>query len=221
MAVAKQPMTKEIVIVGAGRQGRNALEIFNLGPDKYPVAGFVDDTKEPNEIVIGRPVLGGFARIDDAEFVQRHAWFVALGNNPVRLEIGRRLQAAGGTIVNAIHPSSDISSFSEIGIGVFAAAFVRVASYSRIGDWALVESFCVIGCDSVLGAGASLGPNCVLTGGSTVGDLTFVGTGAVVANNIRVGSNCIIGANAAVVRHVPDGERAQGVPARVVERSKR
>jgi sugar O-acyltransferase (sialic acid O-acetyltransferase NeuD family) len=209
-------MTKQVVIVGAGRQGRNVLEILNFDRMRYPVAGFLDDTKAAGDTVMGVPVLGGFDRMNDGRFVAEYVWFVAVGASTARREIGFQLKSRGATLVNAIHPSTDVSSESHIGTGVFVAAFVRIASLSRIEDLALIESFCVIGCDTAVGSAMSFGPSCVLTGGASVGAATFVGAGTVISNNVHVGSNCVVGANAVVVRDIPDGARAQGVPARVV-----
>jgi UDP-perosamine 4-acetyltransferase len=212
-------MPKQIVIVGAGRQGRNAAGIFGLSPTTFPIAGFLDDGKTFGEVVDGWPVLGGLDRMDDAVFLDHHAWFVALGDNALRERIGRRLVGAGVTIVNAIHHHTSVSPFAAIGVGVYAAAFVHIYSGSRVGDWALVESGSVVGTDAVVGSAASLGPSAILTGGAAIGDRTFVGAGTVVVNDVRVGSDCIVAANAAVVRAVPDGVRVQGVPARPTPRS--
>lgn len=202
--------------MGAGRHGRNVLEILRFHSDQHPVAGFIDDTRTIGEMVLGCPVLGGFDQMADGAFVARHAWFVALGDNAIRQQIGRRLQCAGATVINATHPTADISRYCEIGSGVYVSSFVRIASCSRVEDWALLEAYSLVGCDAFVGDAASLGSTCVLTGGSAIGALSMLGAGTVVSNNVRVGSACVVGANAAVVRDIPDGVRAQGVPARVV-----
>jgi sugar O-acyltransferase (sialic acid O-acetyltransferase NeuD family) len=209
-------MPKQVVIVGAGRQGRNVAEILGASPATFPIAGFLDDGKAFGEVVLTWPVLGSLIRLDDPAFVDHHAWFVALGANDLRQRIGRRLRDADATIVNAIHPNTDVSPHAEIGVGIYMAAYAHVGSGSQVGDWALLEGSSFIGSDAVVGTAASLGPTCVLTGGASVGDLSAIGAGTVIVNGIRVGSGAIVAANAAVVRDVPDGVRAQGVPARIV-----
>jgi UDP-perosamine 4-acetyltransferase len=207
-------MPKQIVIVGAGRQGRNAAGIFGLSPVAFPIAGFLDDGKVFGDVVDGWPVLGGLDRMDNAVFLDHHAWFVALGDNALRERIGLRLRGEGVSVVNAIHPQTSVSPFAALGVGVYAAAFVHIGSGSRVGDWALFEGGSFAGTDTVVGSAASLGPSAILTGGAVIGDRTLVGPGSVVVNDVRVGSDCIVAANAAVVRGVPDGVRVQGVPAR-------
>ena len=210
-------MTKEVVIVGAGRQGRNVLEILRFDSNQYPVAGFIDDTKTVGEMILGCPVLGGFDQMADPAFVACHDWFVALGDSPVRQQIGRRLKRTGATVVNVTHPTAQISRYCQMGSGVYVAAFASIYSCSRVEDWALLEACSVVGSDTFVGDAAFLGPACVLTGGSAVGALSFLGAGTVVLNNIRIGSACVIGANALVVKDIPDGVRAQGVPARIIK----
>jgi UDP-perosamine 4-acetyltransferase len=212
-------MPKQVVIDGAGRQGRNAAGIFGLSPAVFPIAGFLDDGKVFGEVVDGWPVLGGLDRMDNAAFLDHHAWFVALGDNALRERLGRRLTGEGVTIVNAIHPHASVSPFAAVGVGVYAAAFVHIGSGSRVGDWALLEGGALVGTDAAVGSAVSLGPSAILTGGATAGDRTFIGAGAVVVNDVRVGSDCIVAASAAVVRGVPDGVRVQGVPARPPTRS--
>jgi UDP-perosamine 4-acetyltransferase len=212
-------MPKQVVIVGAGRQGRNVAEILAASPATLPIAGFLDDGKPFGEVVVGWPVLGGLDRMDEPGFIDHHAWFVAIGANELRARIGGRLKDAGATIVNAIHANTDVSPYAEIGVGVYVAPFGRIGSGSRVGDWALVEMGSLVGCDARVGRAASLGPSSILTGGASVGDLTAVGAGSVVVNDVHVGSGCVLAAGSVVVDEVPDGTRVQGVPARAVPRS--
>jgi hypothetical protein len=177
-------MPKQVVIVGAGRQGRNVAEILAVAPAAFPIAGFLDDGKPFGEVVVGWPVLGGLERMNDPTFVDHHAWFVALGANDLRQRIGSRLKDADATIVNAVHPNTDISQYSEIGIGVYVAAFVHIGSGSRIGDWALIEGAAFVGADATVGRASSLGPASVLTDGATVGDLSLIAAGTVVVNDV-------------------------------------
>lgn len=206
---------RPVVIVGAGRHGRNVLELVRRAGHRQ-VAGFLDDTKEPGSAVLGAPVLGGFGRMEDHGFVAAHAWLIALGNGAIRAELGGRLVEAGAEIDRAIHPLADVSSDAEVAHGVFIAAFAAVRSGCHIGAWALIEGGGHMGCDCRIGEAVSFGPGCLLAGGASVGGLSFLGAGTVVGGNVRIGRNCTIGAQSAVMRDIADGCRAQGVPARVV-----
>jgi len=208
-------MTKAAVIVGAGRQGRNVVDIFGAGPGP-PIAGYLDDTRPPGTVVDRHPILAGFGRMADRAFVRDHVWIVALGDNVIRQALCLRLADHGADFVNAIHASAFISDFATVGRGVFINAYTRVGSGARIRDWALIEGLTWVGCDVDFGEAARCGPNCVFAGGASVGECTFVGSGGVISNEVRVGAHCVVAANAAVVRDLPDSVRAQGLPARVV-----
>ena len=85
----------------------------------------------------------------------------------------------------------------------------------------------------VLGAGARVGLNCTIlqqvtlgekdaTGAGphlypVIGDDVIVGAGARILGGIEVGRQVKIGANAVVLFDVPEGERAVGVPARILK----
>ena len=54
---------KRIAIIGAGGFGREVVEIFKadniMGPNKWDIIGFVDDTVEmQNKVVNGIPIIG-------------------------------------------------------------------------------------------------------------------------------------------------------------------
>ncbi len=206
-------VAKPVVIVGAGRHGLSVGEVFTAD-GRFAVAGHLDDTKPPGTQVERHPVLGPFARMEDAEFVAAHAFIVALGDNAIRQDLSRRLAGRGAEFVNAIHPMAIVSSSASLGRGVFVNMFTRVGAEARLGDWVLIEGLTWVGIDVEFGEAARCGPGCVIAGPAFVGARSFLGAGAVVSNNIRVGADCIVGANAAVVRDLPDGVTAYGLPAR-------
>jgi UDP-perosamine 4-acetyltransferase len=152
--------------------------------------------------------------MNDREFVARHGWIVAIGDNAARQRLSLALGQQGAQLINAIHRTAVVSDYAKLGRGVFVNAFVRIGSGCRIGDWALIEGLTWVGCDVMFGAAARTGPGTVLAADAVIGDRTFLGAGVVVSNAVRIGADCVVGANAAVIRDLPDGVRAQGLPAR-------
>lgn len=141
---------------------------------------------------------------------------VAIGNNRIRQEKLRVLQAAGARLVTLIHPRATVSRYAQIGAGsvVFAGAVVNVDA--RIGMGAILNTGCSVDHDCVLGEAVHVSPGAHLAGAVQVGDLTWIGIGASVRQQIRIGSRTLIGAGASVVRNVPDRVTAVGVPTRVL-----
>ena len=208
-------MSDAIVVVGAGRQGRNVAEILALTPTATPVAGFLDDTKRLGDCVDGQPVRGGFERLADPSFVAGHRWIVAVGDCSVRYDVASRLDAMGAQFASAIHPTVLISKTARLGRGLYLAGYSNVRQDSWIGDWCIVESGVMVGANAQLGAACLIGGGSQLTGGASTGDRTLIASGVVLGLEIAVGADCVIGANAAVIRDVPDNCTAYGVPARI------
>jgi sugar O-acyltransferase (sialic acid O-acetyltransferase NeuD family) len=207
-------MTKPIVIVGAGRQGRVIVDVFDNDEAGSPVAGYLDDTKPVGEKVCGHPVLNGFAAMHDRAFVLDHAWIVAIGDNLIRENLCRTLVEVGATMINAVHPNARISRAATLGQGLYIGSFSSVGPGSAIGDWATIEGHGRVGAEVRIGDAAFLAPGVMVTGGASIGARSFLGAGTIVSNNVTVGIDCIVGANSTVVRDLPDGTTAHGSPAR-------
>jgi len=199
-----------VVIVGAGRQGRNALDILRL---QHDVAGFVDDTMAPGTVVDGAPVLGPLAWIDDPARAAEHAWIVAIRDNFHRKSMTERVLSSGGALASAVHPDASIAASARIGPGSYVNALCRIHPGARLGRGVLIESLTMIGCDTVVGPYARTGPGCALPGGSALGELSFMGAGAVLGENIAAGARCVIGANSVVLASTGDDVRLYGAPA--------
>jgi sugar O-acyltransferase (sialic acid O-acetyltransferase NeuD family) len=206
-------MIKPIVVVGAGRQGRNIVEVLEDGK-AGPVAGFLDDTKPAGETVLGHPVLNGFAAMRDAGFVRAHSWIVAVGDNLIRKNLCRGLADAGAIFVCAIHQAVHLSRTAVLGRGVYVGPFSSVGANSTIGDWAVLQANVRVGVDIRVGEASFLAPGVIITGGGSVGAGSVLGAGAVLSNDVSVGDDCVVGANSLVLRDLPNGTTAYGTPAR-------
>jgi sugar O-acyltransferase (sialic acid O-acetyltransferase NeuD family) len=208
-------MNKPIVIVGAGRQARVILDVFD-GDDMAggSVAGYLDDTKPVGEEIRGYPVLNGFAAIHDRAFVLDHAWIVGIGDNLIRRDLCRVLAEAGAVMVNAVHRTVQISRAATLGQGLYIGPLSSVGGGFAISDWAAIEGHARIGGDVRVGEAAFLAPGSILNGGSSVGARSFLGAGTIVSNNVSVGADCVVGANSVVLQDLPDGTSAHGSPAR-------
>jgi sugar O-acyltransferase (sialic acid O-acetyltransferase NeuD family) len=214
-------MNNPIVIVGAGRQGRNIAETLENAEATAPVAGFLDDTKPAGSTILGVRVLAGFSAMHDKTFVHDHGWIVAIGDNLVRSELCRALADAGATFVSAVHPTAQLSRTAALGRGVFVGPLCSVGTGSTIGDWAVLEGHTRIGVDVRVAEGAFFGPGVILTGGSSVGARSFLGAGTTLCNDVSVGADCVVGANSLVTRDLPDGATACGTPARPARLNRR
>ena len=208
-----QDETQDILILGAGRQGRNALDLCRmLG---VSVKGFLDDTRQTGDEVDGVPVLGGFALAHDTLHAGTPC-FVAVGHGPARAKARSGL---GERVADSlVHPHARLAPSATLGAGSFLSAGVYARSGAQIGEGALFEARSDIGVDVQVGAFVGTGPGVALTGGVQVGAYSYLGANAVVTNEAKVGARVTVGAGAVVLEDVPDGVFVAGIPAKIRER---
>jgi sugar O-acyltransferase (sialic acid O-acetyltransferase NeuD family) len=203
---------RPVVIIGAGRHGRNVADIFRWM--HCPILGFLDDTRTPGSQVVGIEVLGGFALARNGALLRRAGIHVAIGNPIIRKELADAVTAGGGALRSATHPSAVISPYAKLGDGLFIAPYVRIASQSAIGSGCILDPYSTVGGDCTLGHYSMLAAHCSLIANSHIGAGTFLCTHAAVLG-VSIGAHSIIGAGSIVTRDLPDDIRAFGAPARV------
>lgn len=205
-------MTAPVVIVGAGGHARVVADTL-LASGRI-VAGFIDaDECLWGTVITGLPVLGGDAVLDAPGWAG-HALVNAIGANPLRETIQRRLEAAGWKFTGARHPRAAISSFATLdeSVQVFANAVVQPGAV--VGPGCIINTGAIVEHDCDLGPFTHCAPGSVLCGGVTTGPRVHIGAGAVVRENITLGADVTVGAGAAVVRDHTDPGLLKGVPAR-------
>jgi sugar O-acyltransferase (sialic acid O-acetyltransferase NeuD family) len=207
--------TDDWIIVGAGGHARVVMDAFLLSSPELLRAAFADDDALLwGTALLGCPVIGS------SEAVVRSGmhFHVAVGHNPTRRRLMKRLCEAGGLPFEVVHPKSCVSRFASIGIGSFIAAGAVVAPMAAIGDGVIVNHGAIVDHDCCVGDFAHIAPNTSLAGGARVGRHVLVGAGARVMVGVSVGDNAVVGAGAVVLSDVPPGAVVAGIPAQQLER---
>jgi len=207
----------EIVILGAGGHGRVVLDILLQAKTHKPV-GFLDNNKGLHgRRVDGLPILGGLERLPDLQDHGIRGAIVAIGDNGVRRAMADVLDQEGFALVNAVHPSAQLSTTVSTGKGVVMAAGALVCAHCQVGDYSILNTGCIIDHESMIGTCAHICPGVRLAGHVTIEAGAFVGIGATVVQNIRVGFDAVIGAGSVVVNDVQPMTTVVGVPAKVIK----
>ena len=212
---------RKVIIIGARVDGhaKVVLEIIQA-EGRYEVAGFVDDNLFGKDIDIRNiPVIG--TTKDLAELKQKFSLFggiVAIGNNPLRRELGRKIQEAGLKLINAIHPTVHLDSDVQLGEGICLCQGVIVIAGTMIGNSVNIHTGASIDHDNAIEDGANIGPGVHTGGRVTIRKDAFLGTGTIVIPDGLVGERAITGAGTVVIRPVEPYTKVVGVPARIVER---
>jgi sugar O-acyltransferase (sialic acid O-acetyltransferase NeuD family) len=204
-----------VLIVGAGGQGRIVADILLAGRKTSGLTpiGFLDDREERTGITLmGLAILGTTAQIKG---IPHDAIVVAIGDNHLRQEVARGLEAAGERLVTVAHPWTSIATDVVIGAGAMISAGAVMTPGVRIGRGVLVNTKASIDHETRVDDFAHVSAGATVGGNVTIGARTLVGLGATVMSGCHVGADCVVGAGALVHRNLPDNVVAVGVPARI------
>ncbi len=162
------------------------------------------------------PVLGLDSELEDRIAGGAADVFVAVGDNTVRMEIGRRVLGAGGRLVTAVSPRAVVSASAVLGAGSVVMPGAVINAGSVLGMLVIVNTNATVDHDSLLEDGTHVAPGACLAGGVHVGAGTLIGIGANVLPGTQIGERAIVAAGAVVTGNVDVGVTVGGVPARVI-----
>lgn len=206
----------EIIIIGASGHGKVAADIAELmgfrkisfADDKYPKDSRLENWAINNNvstcmenIIISNDVF----------------YFVAIGDNAIRMEILTSLKALKANLATLYHPSSSISKYSIIGKGVLIAANSVIGPFTNIADGCIINTATSIDHDCLIDEGVHISPGANLAGNVTVKSNSWVGMGSSIRQNINIGKNAIVASGAAVIKDVEDNCVVGGVPASLLK----
>jgi sugar O-acyltransferase (sialic acid O-acetyltransferase NeuD family) len=207
----------KILILGAGGHGKVIAEVASL-MGKWNEISFLDDNDELKVVnghhVIGR--IGDYKRFREAY----DSFFVAIGNNKLRLKLINQLTEDGLYVPVLQHPFSFVSATSKIGKGTVIMAGAVINTNAIIGRGCIINTSSSIDHDCVLEDGVHISPGVHVGGTTVVGQNSWICIGACISNNISIGKNSIIAAGAAVVKDVEDNILVGGVPARKIDKDR-
>lgn len=204
-----------VIVLGAGGHAKVVIEL--LRASGHEVFGVLDADPTPRTVV-GARVIGDDSRLESLKADGVAAAFIAIGDNGLRLRLGRKAQTAGFELVNAISPAARVSPSARLGAGVAVMAGAVINAETDVRDLAIINTGAVVDHDGLICEAAHIAPGCALAGDVTVGQRAFLGVGTSVIPGRRIGDDAVIGAGACVVHDIPAGALAMGVPARVTGR---
>lgn len=215
-------MTRELIIIGAGGMGREALGIvdsINAATARHlQFRGFL--AEDPPSVVIldrlGVSVIGSPTDPRDLQRLRGTSFVVAVGDGPQRQALQVSLTRAGLIPTTLVHPSAIIGRDVEIGAGSIVCANSIVTTNVRIGLGAILNNGCTVAHDSRLGDFVTLAPGVNLSGAVSLGDRVSFGTNSAAIPSAIVGEGSTIGAGAVVIDAIPADVTAVGVPAKVL-----
>ena len=198
-------------IYGSGGVGREAEELAQI-LKKWNEIVFIDDIAVPG-------IFHNVKRMPFVHFQKRYSSesaeiIIAIGEPSDRKKLFLRVQKAGYSLVNLVHPGSHVSSSAQLGTGVMIQKSAFIGCDVTVGDNVHIEPGVFIGRDSVVGSHCVFASKAALGGKVSMGQSVFIGLGASVRDRITIGKRVIIGMGAVVIEGVPDDSIAMGQPAK-------
>lgn len=197
------------VLIGAGGHAKVILDI--LRAERKEVLGIIDDFSIGE--FEGLPILGNVNSICKME-KENTSFIIAIGNNEIRANIVKKLNAYDVKYGTAIHPSVIMGSKVEIGEGAVVCPGVILNHSAVIGEHAIINTAATVDHEAQVGDYVHLSPGVHLAGRVTIEPGCHIGIGTAIKQGVTIGENVVVGAGAAVVSNLEANKVYVGVPAK-------
>ena len=211
-------MGKPIIIIGAKKLGKSALEIFNS--NEVISYGFLDDDESLHHKEIGGILVLG--SIYDEEYLKligdKCGAFIATDDTLERKSQVEMLNERCKEMpVNAIHRNAIIPQSVDLGYGNFINAGVIIGSGSKLSNHCILHFGSIIDQDCQLSDYVQIGARAVVNSNVIIEDEVFIGSGAIIISGIKVGKRARIGAGSIVIENIKSGATVFGNPAKPID----
>ena len=209
---------KSVVIYGAGKGGITIQETLSKA-NGFNVVCFVDDDYTNLGLQIGLPV---YHSSNLNQLKKKGIMHLALGvaSGSIRQKNKNKAEELGFEVINVVHHNSYVSPSVQMGKGNFIKAGAVIDTNTIIGDCCIIDNGAIIAHDNVIENGCHIAPGATFGSSIVLGQNTVVGIGANISTNIKIGKNCIIAVGASVTQHFDDSSLIDGVPGRLIGKTK-
>lgn len=212
--IESKNIKKQIIIIGAGGFGREALSYIQDGASPLKVKGFLDSRTNAFESIdrdlpkiIGDPLK--HSPKEDEIFL------VAIGNPRHRFNYTANLRDHyKAEFLTLIHPLHQINRHASMQHGCIIGPNVAVSVDVEIGNFTNIQQYTVIGHDAKIGNWCQINSHCMIAGGARIGNFVTIHPGSIITSRAVVGDGVTVGAGSVVIGKIPDGITVLGNPAK-------
>lgn len=154
----------KLLILGAGQHGQVVKEIAEL-MNCYKKIDFLDD-QSPKAI----------GKIDDYLKLGKEYdyFFVAIGNNKLRVNLLQKIKNNNFKIATIIHPNSIISKSAKILSGTVIEAGAIINTNSLIEEGCIISLGAIIDHDVTINKGCHIRPGVIIKSNTNIDELTEI-----------------------------------------------
>ncbi|NQY68224.1 MAG: acetyltransferase [Flavobacteriales bacterium] len=208
-------MSKNVIVIGYSGHAYVAIDtLISQGRNVIGYADLVEKEDNPFNL----DFLGNEDDENVLSKLQDHDFFISMSNNKIRRHIYRKLDNAHGSLCNAIHESSVVSSSAELATGVMVSSNAVINALSSIGVGSICNTSSIVEHNCVVGDFSHVGPNATLCGSVRIGNGTFIGANSVIKEGVSIGNNVTIGAGTVVLKNIPDNVTVVGNPSHIIQK---
>jgi sugar O-acyltransferase (sialic acid O-acetyltransferase NeuD family) len=180
-----------IIILGAGGQGMEILDIINK-TNVFDFVGFVDPSGASE--YFGHRILGNDDHLD--EIRAQGIKFAAIAAGWLNIDRTKKLiekvLKAGFNLPNLVHPTAYVYPTAKLLGGVQVFANSVVGANAEIGFASVVQNLALISHDSKIGRAVFIAPGAKIAGNVKVGDFAIIGMNASVYLRVEIESERIV-----------------------------
>lgn len=210
-------MAKDLIIIGAGGDGKNTAEIVKEIGDEWNLLGYLDDDPKKQSIEInGVLVLGKIADIAKYD----SSYFIVLVGTArdifIKKRIVTKLGISSRNYATIIHPSARVSKYANIGRGSVIYPGVTIMTNAEIGNHVFIASKTNIGHDTQIGDYVLISALAAIAGNVTIEEGAYIGLNSSIREGVTIGEWSIVGMGSVVLKDVEPFTKVVGNPARSI-----
>ena len=189
-----------IVLYGEKNLALLALDALRAGKNLHPVAWI--DASGHEKSFYDLPVLPPDALGALVKKGLKNIFLCAPGiHKEQQLKVAEALKLQ---VISVIHPSAEVSSFAQLGQGVFLGARVVIGPDVTIGDFSQVLCAATIAHHSRIGKFVTIADGTHVGGNVSIGDGTLIGIGVNINKRVTIGKDATVVSGATVIDDVKD-----------------
>ena len=134
-------------------------------------------------------------------------------------ELFNSLNLNSKKFINLIHSKSEISIYSELGVGIRIEPETVISAKTKIGNFVNINRGVNIGHHCNINDFVTINPGCSIAGHVLIGENTEICIGTTIIDGIKIGRNSVIGAGSVVTKDIPDNVVAYGNPCKIIRKN--
>lgn len=207
-----QDTRRNLLIVGAGGFGREALAYVEDDNPLFHVKGFLDSRADalsatPRSVgIVGDPLT--------YQPQPNDVFMAALGDPQLRFKYTAALRDVHNVdFATVVHPRANISRHTQLRRGCIIAPQVGISVDCQIGEFTCIQEYTVVGHDAQVGNWCQINSHCTIAGGARIGHFVTIHPNCVITNRAVIGDGAIVGPGSVVIGRIPAGITVLGNPA--------